>query len=744
VSAGRRIDVRGTVQGVGFRPWVYRLARQLGLVGRVRNDAAGVTIDAFGPTPALESFTERLGREGPPASTIASLSWHPLEADAPAEFAIESSDPGGERRVSVPPDLGACDACLAEVLDPGDRRHGYAFTNCTDCGPRYTIVRGVPYDRPATTMASFTMCPACRAEYDDPANRRFHAQPNACPECGPRLSRSVASVAEALRGGAIAAVKGLGGFHLACDASDPNAVASLRRRKRREAKPLAVMCPDLEWATRLAVVSDEEARLLSSQKRPIVLVPRRPDAPVAPEVSDTALLGLFLPYTPLHALLLAAVGRPLVMTSGNVSDEPIAFEDDDAAARLGDIADLFLLHDRPIEARCDDSIARVIAGRPVVLRRARGWVPAPVALSRGVRRPVLAAGADLKNTFCLVTGDQAYLGPHVGDLENLETLSALDEGVARFERLLGIRPEVIAHDLHPAYASTDWARRRPEPLKVAVQHHHAHVAAAMADAGLDGPVLGLAWDGTGFGTDGTAWGGELLLADFAGYRRIGTFRPMPLPGGDRAVREPWRAALAALDDAYDGYPPIEELPLFAGIPPRDLAIVRRMVAHRLHSPLARGVGRWFDVFGAIGLGLPRAAYEGQIAIRWELACDASERERYPFEVEAGEIDLRPALWQATQELLDGRAPGSLAARFHNTLVAVADQMVREALSTYGRHPVVLTGGCFQNARLAEGIARSIGRHVPVHLHSRVPPGDGGIALGQALVADAQTRSKSCV
>jgi hydrogenase maturation protein HypF len=748
MTGGRRIDVRGTVQGVGYRPWVYRLAHELGIVGRVRNDAAGVTIDAFGPTPALESFTDRLEHDGPPASSITSLRWRPITALPPPDFAIDASDSKGARRVSLPPDLATCDDCLAEILDPADRRFGYPFTNCTNCGPRYTIVRGVPYDRPATTMAAFTMCPACRAEYDDPRDRRFHAQPNACPACGPRLAVSIERAAEALARGAIVAVKGVGGFHLACDATDADAVARLRRRKRREAKPLAVMCGDLDAARRLALVSEAEAHLLVSSQRPIVLLPRRAGAPVAAGISDTPLLGLLLPYTPLHHLLLRAVGRPLVMTSGNVSDEPIVFDDREALARLGDIADLFVLHDRPIETRCDDSIARVIAGKPVVLRRARGWVPSPVPLPRRVHAPILAVGADLKNTFCLAVDDQAYLGPHVGDLEGIATLAALEEGVARFERLLGIRPEIVAHDLHPGYASTDWARRRPEAIRIAVQHHHAHVAAAMADAELDGPVLGFAWDGTGWGTDGTAWGGELLLADYARYQRLATFHPVLLPGGDKAVREPWRAALAALDDAFDGDTPIAHLPLFAGIPVHDLDVVRRMIAARIQTPAARGVGRWFDVFGAIGLGLPRAAYEGQIAIRWDLVADPHEAGAYPFYVDSDalpwEIDLRPALRRATQEVLAGRDAARISGRFHATLIAAADHVLALAIERYGRHPVVLTGGCFQNARLAEGIARKSGFRGHIYLHSNVPPGDGGIALGQALVADAQQRGAACV
>jgi hydrogenase maturation protein HypF len=762
---GRRLEVRGVVQGVGFRPWVYRVARELGLTGSVWNHAAGVTIDAFGAEDALDALVARLRDGGPPAAVVRDLAWAPLTrpGGAPANFTIEASDPAGERRLSVPADLATCEACVAELFDPTSRRHRYPFINCTDCGPRDTIVRGMPYDRQRTTMAGFAMCPACRIEYETPGNRRFHAEPNACPACGPRLvavgpdgreldGEPVRLAAQALTGGGIVALKGLGGYHLACDAGNADAVARLRARKRREGKPFAIMVRDLAAAGRIAEVAPEAARLLCSAQRPIVLVPRAPGAAVANQVSDTALLGVMLPYTPLHHLLLAAVARPLVMTSGNLSDEPIAYRDDDALARLGPVADLLLVHDRPIEARSDDSVTRVVAGRPLLVRRARGWVPSPIQAPRRVARPVLAAGGDLKNTFAIAVGDAVHLGPHVGDLDRLACVEALDAGVARLERLLGVRPEVVAHDLHPGYVSSEWARRRPEPVKIAVQHHHAHVAAAMADAHVDGPVLGLAWDGTGWGTDGTAWGGELLLADWAGYTRVGTFRPVALPGGDLAVRLPWRAALAALVDAYDGVPPLRRLPLFGAVPGRELDLVRQMLAAGLQSPRARGIGRWFDVFAAIGLGLGRAAYEGQLAVRWELAADPRVRTGYPFALDTDaerlpwEVDLRPTLRAAVDDLSAGQTPGTVAARFHNTLVAAGVALLRAAIDRFGRHPVVLTGGCFQNARLTEGMAHAAGLHAPVLLQGRVPPGDGGLALGQALIADAQlrARSTSCV
>lgn len=752
---GRRIAVRGTVQGVGFRPWVYRQAREAGLTGRVRNDAGGVTIEAFGSRTALDALQMRIETGPPPAAQVQGVQVEPIPAEAAEAFVIEASPEGGERRVSIPPDLATCPACLSEVLDPGDRRHRYPFTNCTSCGPRYTIAREIPYDRPHTTMAAFAMCPQCAREYRDVDDRRFHAQPNACPECGPRLrlfgpdGRAAGAeggpddplvvAAERLRAGAIVAVKGLGGYHLACDATDPDVICRLRERKKRDEKPFAVMVRDLAEAERLATLDAEERRLLATVERPIVLVRRREGAGLAAEVAPgNPLVGLMLAYTPLHHLLLAAVGRPLVMTSGNLSEEPMAAGDEEARERLAGIADLFLSHDRPIENRCDDSVARVIAGRPTVLRRARGYVPRPVPLRRPVSRPVLACGAHLKNTFCLAEGDLAWLGPHVGDLDNLEACRHFEEQIVRLQGFLGIQPEIVAHDLHPDYFSTTYARERPETIKLGVQHHHAHVASAMAEHGLEGPVLGLAWDGTGYGVDGSAWGGELLLATFEGFERLATLRPQRLAGSDEAIRQVWRIALAALDDAFDGSPPLSALDLFREIPGRDVIVVRQMIARGFRAPLAHGVGRYFDAFGALGLGRPRSTYEGQVALEWNLVADDAEDRAYGHAIAGNgdiiEIDLRPTVREAVADLLDGAGAPTVSARFHNTLVEAAVAVVDAAAERHGALPVVLTGGCFQNARLAGDVARRLERRHRVCLHHEVPPGDGGIALGQALVA----------
>lgn len=751
---GRRIAVRGVVQGVGFRPWIYRLAQEQGIGGRILNDSSGVLIEAFGPSGSLDIFQDRLSSSPPPAAAISTIEWEPIPPEPSSGFQIVPSAIGDERRVSIPPDLATCERCVDEIFDPENRRFRYAFTNCTDCGPRFTIVRDVPYDRPATTMAPFHMCPDCQREYEDPLDRRFHAQPNACPTCGPHLwllasdgspidcEDPIRTAASALEAGMIVAVKGLGGFHLACDASSERTVAVLRERKRREAKPLAVMVRTLQQAEQIAQLSASERELLRGVERPIVLVRRRANAAIAEAVAPgSPLLGLMLAYTPLHQLLLADAGRPLVMTSGNVSEEPIAYRNAEALLRLHDIAELFLMHDREIETRCDDSVARVVADAPLVLRRSRGYVPRALTLSSPVARPILAVGAQLKNTFCIAIEDRAYLGPHIGDLENLAADEAMREAIDRMEHFLDVQPEIVAHDLHPGYQSTAYASSRPEPLKFGVQHHHAHVASALAEHGLDGPVIGLAFDGTGDGGDGTAWGGEFLVADPLDFERLGTLRPMPLAGADTAIRQPWRIALALLDDAFDGKPPLDGLRLFDEIPPAHLQTVRRMITSGLRCPMAHGVGRYFDGLGALGLVMPHSRFEGEVAMAWNLAADPDETGSYPFAIDYQrvpyQIDLRPLMRAAAADLIAGRDAALVSARFHNSLIAASAILVHEISGRVGRLPVVLTGGSFQNAILTEGLAERLRHDFDVLVHSRVPPGDGGIALGQAVVANAR-------
>ena len=800
IVAGVRIEIDGQVQGVGFRPWVHALAHAAAIRGRVWNHAGGVTIEAFAAPDTLRSFVEQLERPPMPAARVRDLQCAPIPDETVVSFEIVASHGGRERRPSIPPDLATCEACRTELLNPADRRHGYAFINCTRCGPRYTICLDVPYDRPRTTMATFALCEACRREYEDPDDRRFHAQPNACPVCGPQLrlidsagdhlsGNPIVTAAALLRDGRILGVKGLGGYHLACDATRPDVVAALRVRKHRDEKPFAVMVPSLQAAERLACLTSAERELLSTPSRPVVLVTRCPTSGLAEEIAPgNRLVGLMLPYTPLHELLLAEADRPLVMTSGNRSDEPMVCDDSEAVRVLGGgIADFLLQHNREIANRCDDSVVRVVAARPVVLRRSRGWVPGNIHVARRFPRPILACGAHLKNAFCLAEGEFAWLGPHVGDLETDEACAAFETAVEHFQRFVGIKPEVVAHDLHPDYFTTRYALVHSAAQRIAVQHHHAHVASAMAEHGLDGPVIGLAWDGTGYGTDGTAWGGELLVADLASFRRLATFRPIRLAGGDLAIHEVWRIALALLDDAFDGDPPLR-LSLFEHINSMRIEVARQMIASQLHAPLARGVGRYFDAFGALVLGKSEAHHEGQVAMQLTFAADPTERRPYPFEMETADsrmqsldtapgkmgptrderkesspdfiqpftpssrpplaayrgaslptIDLRPAVRGAVDDLLAGRSAAIIAGRFHATMAAAAVEMVHLAEREVGRLPVVLTGGCFQNARLVEDLLSALAPHFRVYVHENVPPNDGGIALGQAMVAGARLR-----
>lgn len=753
MNQGRRIEVRGTVQGVGFRPWVYRMAQLAGVTGRVRNHPEGVTIEAFGHGRALDSFLESLREETPTPAEIVEFRLSKIPSESSGEFLIEPSDGIGTRALSIPPDLATCAKCEEEVSDPNDRRYRYAFTNCTACGPRFSIATDVPYDRSATTMNEFVMCPSCAREFQDVSNRRFHAQPNACPDCGPRLSLwasdgseiesedPLAETVELLRAGAIVAVKGLGGFHLACDASQPKSVQELRARKHRDEKPFAVMVRDLAAARSLSNMSAEEEALLSSRERPIVLVERRDDAPLASEVApDVPTLGIFLPYTPLHHVLLREVGVPLVMTSANVAGDPICKDNREAAERLGGIADAFLVHDREIAMRCDDSVVRMVAGRATVMRRSRGFVPRPFLLASPVAEPVLACGAHLKNSFCIAVGDTAYFGPHIGDLETLAAMEFFEDAVDRMQDILAIEPRLVAHDLHPGYLSTRYAKTRVPARTVGVQHHHAHVVSAMAEHGLRGPVLGVAYDGTGYGDDGTSWGGEFLLCSEGTFRRLATFRPIKLPGGNLAMREVWRTALSLLHDAFAGDPPLDEFSLFQTLPSESIRVVTQMVDRDLNAPRAHGIGRYFDALGALVLNRGVSTFEGQIAVAWNVAADVGEPSSYPFVVDDTSalrvVDLRPMVRAVVDDVTDGAAPGAISAKFHNTLARATCDVVRDLMNVIGRMPVVLTGGVFQNPLLAERVLSELADDFECFSHSQVPPGDGGLALGQVVIANA--------
>ena len=754
------------MQGVGFRPHVYRLATGLGLDGFVLNDAQGVLIEVEGRTAAIDELLARVAAEAPPLASVERLSRSELAPSGESGFSIAVSARASEPTALVSPDTTTCDDCLAELADPADRRYRYPFINCTNCGPRFTIVRGVPYDRPLTTMAGFEMCARCLAEYEDPADRRFHAEPNACPQCGPvaRLvdaggqpvgggGDAVAEAAAALAEGSIVAVKGLGGYHLACRASDERAVATLRARKHREDKPFALMVASVDVARALVELSPAGQALLESRARPIVLAPRRPGASVAGGVAPRSReLGLMLPFTPLHHLLLAPSAQPtfdphmeldvervLVMTSGNVSDEPIAYGDDDAIERLTGIADLFLVNDRPIHTRTDDSVVRVgsDAVRPLMLRRSRGYVPASLDLPLEAPRPILACGAELKSTFCLAKGARAWVGHHIGDLKNWETLRSFREGVEHFERLFAVAPQLVAHDLHPDYLSTAYALARDDLEPVGVQHHHAHLAACLAEHGEQGAAVGAIFDGTGYGSDGTVWGGELLVGDLSGFERAGHLWPVRMPGGERAIAEPWRMACAWLVEASGARPPLPDA-LAGRIEPDAWRTISDLARTGVAAPVTSSVGRLFDAVAALcGLRVT-VNYEGQAAIELEAAADASERGSYPLELTQGErivLDARTTVRAVAADVAAGTAVPVVAARFHNALAAATARACALVAERRSLATVVLSGGAFANRLLVERTAALLAdAGLNVLVPERLPPGDGGIAYGQAAVA----------
>lgn len=745
------ITVRGVVQGVGFRPFVYNAARSQGLVGWVQNAADQVRIEVQGDQPALDEFCEALRHASPRQSHIQSLEIRELPCqDGPQEFEIRSSDGQAPPRPTIPADLATCPQCLAEIGTPGERRYDYPFTNCTNCGPRWSIIRRLPYDRPRTSMAGFPMCAKCEAEYRDPADRRFHAQPIACPDCGPSLelldSQAVSHAAggealrlaaEAVRSGGVLALKGLGGFQLIVDATNAQAVNLLRQRKRRPDKPFALMLAGLEEAQARCEVSPEEAAALESHQAPIVLLRRRSDRARIDDVAESVApgnpyLGIMLSYTPLHHLLLGALGRPVVCTSGNVSEEPMAIDTPDALERLGGIADLWLVHDRPIVRPVDDSVARVTSVGLEIQRRARGFAPLPIEL--GSDGPVaLAVGGHLKNTVGLSVGSQAVLSSHVGDLDNVLSVDVHRQAVEDLVDFFQVTPQVVVCDLHPDYASTrcaqQWAERWQVPL-MRVQHHHAHVAAAMAEHRLAGPVLGFSWDGTGYGTDGTVWGGEVLECYQGQFRRLAHLRTFALAGGDQAVGQPRRSALGALYEILPNEARSIAAPWFE---PAQLDTLVQMLQRRVHSPRTSSMGRLFDAVAAI-CGMPGVInFEGQSAMALEFAADPDEKDAYPLGL-GGEgpavIDWEPLLRAVLADRREGTPVARIAGRFHNSLADVALTIAQQ----WSGRQVVLSGGCFQNRLLAERIQQRLkAGGFEVYTHRQVPPGDGGIALGQLAI-----------
>jgi hydrogenase maturation protein HypF len=771
----KHIQVRGIVQGVGFRPFVYKLAKSLGLSGYVFNSSAGVTIEIEGSGAEVEDFLKTLKEDPPQLAEIAEITVSGVEVEGGAGFSILNSREQAGEFALVSPDAGTCEACWRDFGDPSNRRYGYPFTNCTHCGPRYTIIRDIPYDRATTTMSSFKMCSACQAEYEDPEDRRFHAQPNACAACGPSLllvespgwdarprpDAALASLGKCwfqdkdslsiirqtralLFEGKILAVKGLGGFLLACDASNDDAVTELRKRKRRPHKPFALMVRDLPAARRLCELSAEDELSLQSARKPIVILPRRREARLAAGIAPgDNTLGVMLPYTPLHYLLFGdspdrdSEWIALVMTSGNLSEEPIVTTNQEAMLELGAVADWFLLHNRDIATRVDDSVVRTFEGRERVLRRARGFVPQAIDLGTEMEE-VLAFGGELKNTFCLTKGHYAVLSQHIGDLENYETMRFFEETLSNLKQVFKVTPRAAAFDLHPGYMSTRMAMASGIEQRIGVQHHHAHIASCMAENHLQGRVLGVALDGTGFGTDGRIWGGEFLLADFAGFTRQAHFRNVLLPGGDAAVRQPWRMALSYLRDTFGQQIPAD-LKCFQRIDERQIALVDAMLGRRIQTVETSSCGRLFDAVAAL-LGIAaEVTFEGQAAIALEAAAESGVLERYDFETAGDpiELDFRPVIAAIVKDLSRGRRVSEISACFHNTLSAAIGEVCSQM---GGPDRVCLSGGSFQNLYLlGRTVVELRRRGFAVFLHAQVPANDGGLSLGQAMIANQRLR-----
>ncbi len=761
---GLRVHITGIVQGVGFRPFVYGLAARFQLRGWVRNTSAGVDIEVDGEREdVLEAFVKALREEAPPLSHIDELtaSFRPVNGFRSFEIVHSESIPAAFQPIS--PDVAVCDDCLRELFDPSDRRYRYPFINCTNCGPRFTIIKDIPYDRPKTTMAPFAMCPDCEREYSDPLNRRFHAQPVACPVCGPKVwiefpndedeihSQPRASTFQAddaiqatrklLAEGKIAAIKGLGGFHLACDATNSKSVRELRRRKLRVDKPFALMMPDLEMIEKHCFVNDAERALLTSSARPIVLLKRRPESNIAEEAAPNQdWVGVMLPYAPLHYLLLEKTkGFPeaLVMTSGNLSEEPIAIHNEEARQSLSALADVFLMHDRAIYIRCDDSVVRVFENEIYPIRRSRGYAPFPVKLPWEVP-PLLAAGSELKNTFCITHKDYAFLSHHIGDMENYETLQSFEQGVEHFERLFRVKPEALAYDLHPNYLATRYALQRAERENIpsiGVQHHHAHIASCMAEHGLDGshPVIGLSFDGTGYGTDGAIWGGEFLIADYRSFQRPFHLEYFPLPGGDAAIKKPARIALALLWSL--GMEWNEALAPMMAFKEEERGVLRAQLEQKINMPMTSSMGRLFDAAAALAGVRGQVNYEGQAAVEFEALADSAEAGIYSFTWEQGQVRVRSVVESLVRDVLEGVQISKISARFHNGLAEAIRMIVREMGRTYGIREVALSGGVWQNITLLRRTSSLLSKDgFEVYIHRQVPTNDGGLSLGQAVIA----------
>lgn len=742
-----KVRVMGVVQGVGFRPFIYRIATEHGLSGWVANDSEGVEIEVEGRRESLELFLRDILRRQPPLARVEEIESAWITPKGEDRFQIRQSVRSTEREALVPADASTCEDCARELFDPEDRRFLYPFINCTNCGPRYTIIEGIPYDRAMTTMRKFEMCEICRGEYEDPLNRRFHAEPNACADCGPRVELwekgrkldgdPIAMCVEKLKQGLIGAIKGLGGFHLAVDATNEEAVRRLRERKHREMKPLAIMCGSVESVREIAQLSGREAEFLCSSEAPIVLLKKRFPNPMAESVAPRSrYFGVMLPYTPLHHLLFYHGAPPLVMTSGNMTDEPICKTNEEALERLADIADFFLLHNRDIFSRCDDPVGWVVEGDARLLRRARGYTPVPMTMA--VASPsIIAVGAELKSTICLASGRKSFLSQHIGDLQDARSYRFFLEVIENLKKLLEIEPEVVACDMHPAYLSTRYAKSL-ELECIEIQHHHAHIVSCMAENQFWEPVIGVAFDGTGYGLDGTVWGGEFLVVEGAEFSRVMHLSPVPLPGGDKAIEQPWRTALAYLWRAFEGE--IPELPFLRGVQRSQREFVLGMLQRSVNSPLCSSLGRAFDaVSSMLGLCL-ETKYEGQPAIELEGIISEESEERYPYRIDGECVVLDEAVRQLAEECYLGVSPEKISARFHNTIVAMTVEACEQIAEERNLRTVALSGGCFQNGYLVEHIVPELKeRGFRVLLHRLVPPNDGGVSLGQSVVAGWRMR-----
>lgn len=755
---GQAIRIKGQVQGVGFRPTVWRLAHEYGLSGQVLNDGEGVLIHAWGNSEKLDAFLLRLRKEAPSLARIDSMDRTAIKGQVPPDDFNIIDSLNIPARTGVLADITTCPACLGETFDPGNRRYRYPFTNCIHCGPRFSIIKNIPYDRQRTTMTDFVMCSDCAKEYRDPENRRFHAQPNACPKCGPRVELldargmrvavedPIAEAATFLRQGLIVAVKGLGGYQLACSGIDEDAVARLRNRKHRWDKPFALMAQDIQQVRQLCQVSLEEETLLGSVMNPIVLLRKKEPSPVAESVvPGQKTLGVMLPGTPLHHLLMQEVGEVLVMTSGNVSDEPIAYRDEDALDRLGGIADYFLVHNRPIHMRTDDSVCRVFKGHTQVIRRARGYAPSPIKMREPFTRQVLACGGHLKNTFCLVRGNSATISHHIGDLGNYESLTSFKEGIEHFKNLFEIKPEVVAFDLHPDYLSTQYARQLEGVEKIAVQHHHAHIAAGMAEHGLENDtVIGVAFDGSGYGTDGAIWGGEFLLADTRDFVRAAHLEYTPLPGGSAAIREPWRSAASCLHHVYGDGMEVLDIDFIERLDKGRWKILKQMINKNQNCPLSSSMGRLFDAVASL-LGIRDAVnYEGQAAVELEQLADENCRYDYCWEDVTGDspmiVGVQSLIKSVVDDILQGTTAETISARFHNSVAGMTVSVCKRIRQKSGLQHVVLGGGVFQNRFLLNRLVTLLEKDgFQVFIPRQVPGNDGGISLGQAVIANARCR-----